>query len=163
MLAIAPVNAVPPKTAQPSPKALDVATIAGPKATETPPVTAVSPIERSERTRQPEIRRPTSTPSPLDVQADELVEQPETSETSSQSRTVRNIEIDDATNSVIFQSISERTGEIVVQVPTETFLRIREYALEQAATRSSNAGGAGLAANSGASQASESTNTADTT
>lgn len=44
------------------------------------------------------------------------------------SRTVRNIEFDAETRTVLFQSISARTGEVVTQIPTELQLRVREYA-----------------------------------
>ena len=41
--------------------------------------------------------------------------------------TVKNIEFDQATRDIIFQSLSEDTGEVVAQVPSEALLRIREY------------------------------------
>ena len=120
MFPIAPVNTVQLKAPVEAPKPVDATAVAGSKAIENPPAAVVTPIEPSERIRQPEIRRRPQPPSPL--------EEAVRSEDPAQGGTVRNFEIDPETNRVIFQAISERTGEVVVQVPTETFLRIRAYA-----------------------------------
>lgn len=125
MVPIAPVTTGPPKVQLDAPKVLETTAVAGTKATETPPAKAVTPVEPSERTRQPEIRQRPQPPSPLEKAIRSNGNEPESPVSGG---TVRNVEIDPQTNSVIFQSISERTGQVVLQIPTETFLRIRAFA-----------------------------------
>lgn len=126
MFPIAPVNTVQVKAPLEAPKPIDATAIAGSKAVDNQPAAVVAPIEPSEKLRQPEVRRRPQPPSPLENalanQAEGNVDDP------AKNNTVRNVEIDPETNSVIFQSISQRTGQVVIQVPTETFLRIREFA-----------------------------------
>ena len=51
----------------------------------------------------------------------------------------RNIEIDPKTREVIFQSVDQRTGEVVRQLPEETMLKLRVYAREMRKAESAGA------------------------
>ena len=61
-------------------------------------------------------------------------------------RTVRNVEIDPQTQSVIFQLISESTGIVKSQLPSEAALKLREYAAAERAKAEKDSTGSSSAA-----------------
>ena len=101
----------------------------GVKTGEFAPENTVSPAQRSEQPRprvtkpQQEFSLPEATAPATAFAEDEAKPSPQPAARA----TVKNIEFDSATRDVIFQSLSEDTGEVVAQVPSEALLRIREY------------------------------------
>lgn len=99
------------------------------------PETAVAPAPRVEYARPRTTSRPSDVlfknPPPTVVSSDAQTDSAQKSNAATSSanvtRTTQNIEIDPTTRDVIFQSLSDQTGEVVNQVPSEALLRIRQY------------------------------------
>ena len=102
----------------------------GVKTGEIAPENTVSPAQHSEPSRprvtksQQDFTLPEEPTAPAPAFADE---EAKPSPQPVARATVKNIEFDSATRDVIFQSLSEDTGEVIAQVPSEALLRIREY------------------------------------
>lgn len=89
----------------------------------------------SSRVRQDTTHTQASTDGVTEDQSGATVEQP----TPVATRTMRTIDIDPETQSVVFRVISETSGSVVAQYPAEVQLRLRAYlANSDAATKPTN-------------------------
>lgn len=105
------------------------ASATGVKTGEIAPENTVSPAQRAEapRPRATKLKPDLALAASKAVAAQAPAEEAAKTVAPVARATVKNIEFDQTTRDVIFQSLSEDTGEVVAQVPSEALLRIREY------------------------------------
>lgn len=99
----------------------------GVKASELPERAAVTPPQPAEQIRATESRRRAEN-SEAPSHSEQISAREKKRLEPQKSKTYREIEIDPATRTVLFQQVSELSGEIVTQLPTEAQMRARQYA-----------------------------------